>query len=56
MAREELHPGWLPQEPEEADGAPLEDAPSEEDEASPYSAGADGRDDVDAYDFAIASY
>lgn len=56
MAREELHPGWLPLEPEEADGFPLGDAFSEEEEASPYSAGADAEDDLDAFDFAVASY
>ncbi|MFB1481924.1 hypothetical protein [Corallococcus sp. RDP092CA] len=56
MAREELHPGWLPLEPEEADGAPLTDAFGEEDGASPYSADDGVMDALDASDFAVASY
>ncbi|NPC51568.1 hypothetical protein HPC50_31405 [Corallococcus exiguus] len=56
MAREELHPGWLPLEPEEADGPLSGDAFFEEDDAFHSAAGADVVDDLDAFDFAVASY
>ncbi|WP_158616988.1 hypothetical protein [Corallococcus exercitus] len=56
MAREELHPGWLPLEPEEADGPLWSDAFVEEDDASHSAAGADAEDDLDAFEFAIASF
>ncbi|MBN9683699.1 MULTISPECIES: hypothetical protein [unclassified Corallococcus] len=56
MAREELHPGWLPLDPEEAEGPLLDDAFHEEDEAFHHAAGADAVDDLDAFDFAVASY
>ncbi|WP_375760758.1 hypothetical protein [Corallococcus exercitus] len=56
MAREELHSEWLPLEPEEADGLLSGDAFVEEDDASRSAAGADAEDDLDAFDFAIASF
>jgi hypothetical protein len=56
MAREELHPGWLPLDPDEADGLLLGDAFSEEDDALSHDAADDAGDDLDAFDFAVASY
>ncbi|NOJ97901.1 hypothetical protein HMI51_33805 [Corallococcus coralloides] len=56
MAREELHPGWLPLDPDEADGPLWGDAFLEEDDALHSAAGADVVDDLDAFDFAVASY
>ncbi|WP_158621550.1 hypothetical protein [Corallococcus aberystwythensis] len=56
MAREELHPGWLSLDPEEAEGFLSGDAFVEEDDALPHAAGADDVDDLDAFDFAIASF
>ncbi|MFP2897681.1 hypothetical protein [Corallococcus sp. 4LFB] len=56
MAREELHPGWLALEPEEADGPLWSDAFLEEDDASLQAPAADVVDDLDAFDFAIASF
>ncbi|AFE06531.1 hypothetical protein COCOR_05706 [Corallococcus coralloides DSM 2259] len=56
MAREELHPGWLPLDPDEADGPLSGDAFFEEDEAFHAAPGADAADDLDAFDFAVASY
>ncbi|MBN8226763.1 hypothetical protein JYK02_04490 [Corallococcus macrosporus] len=56
MAREELHPGWLAMEPEETDGLLSGDAFSEEDDATHSAAAADAEDDLDVFDFAIASF
>ncbi|NOK21614.1 hypothetical protein [Corallococcus carmarthensis] len=56
MAREELHPGWLPLDPEEADAPLWSDAFPEEGDASHRAAGAGLVEDLDAFDFAVASY
>ncbi|MBZ4334409.1 MULTISPECIES: hypothetical protein [unclassified Corallococcus] len=56
MAREELHPGWLPMDPDEADGPLWGDAFLEEDDALHSAAVEDAVEDLDAFDFAVASY
>ena len=62
MAREELHPGWLPLEPaEEADMSAHDHAFPEEDAPAPFIAcTSDLPDDADAFDdgfdFAVASF
>ena len=58
MAREELHPGWLPQDPaEEAEVSVHADAFSEEDAPEPFLASVgDLPDEEDPFECAIASF